>query len=328
VCAREIQFLSGLMDQLRRAAHLALGKVRPRSERFDAGRVVASAAQAALASAEGRGRSFTVRLPQEPLLVQADPEHLHEALTHLLNNAAHYTPVGGQVWVTGERQGDEIILRVEDNGVGMSPESLPHIFDFFMEGDRPVARTQGGLGTGLMLVRKLVELQGGSVEAHSDGPGQGSKFTIRLPAAAPRTAGPGEESPPAARRVLVVENHSQAAESLALLLGRWGYEVRVAYDGPTALDLAADWRPHAVLLDIGMPGMDGYEVARHLRGQEGMEGAVIIAVTGYGEEEDRQRAKEAGFDYHMVKPVPPEDLKELLTLAEARFAERTSEASS
>jgi signal transduction histidine kinase/CheY-like chemotaxis protein len=329
VCVREIEFLSGLMDQLRRVARLALGRVQPRSERFDTGRVVANAAQAAVASAEGRGRSFTVRLPPEPLFVQADPEHLQEALTHLLNNAAHFTPVGGQVWVAGERQADEIVLRVEDNGVGISPESLPHIFDFFMVSDRPVARTQGGLGTGLTLVRKLVELQGGTVVAHSDGPGQGSTFTIRLPAAAPQAAGPGEGSrPPASLRILVVENDSQAAESLAMLLGTWGYEVRVAYDGPTALDVAADWRPHAVLLDIGMPGMDGYEVARHLREQEGMEEAIIIAVTGYGEEEDRQRAKEVGFDYHMVKPVPPQDLKELLALAEARFSQSTPDASS
>jgi two-component system CheB/CheR fusion protein len=325
VCAKEIQYLSGLMDQLRRVANLALGRVRPRAERFDVGRVVASAAQAAVASAEGRGRSFTVHLPPEPLYVAADPEHVQEALTHLLNNAAHFTPVGGQIWVAGERQGGEILLRVEDNGVGIPPESLPHIFDFFMDGDRPVGRTQGGLGTGLTLVRKLVELQGGAVEAHSEGPGRGSQFTIRLPAATSRAAVEGAGGGPASLRILVVENNSQAAESLALLLGAWGYEVRVAYDGPAALQVAADWRPQAVLLDIGMPGMDGYEVARRLRGQEGMAGAVIVAVTGYGEEEDRQRAKEAGFDCHMLKPVPPEDLKELLALAESGNREQGTE---
>ena len=239
---------------------------------------------------------------------------------NLINNAAKYTEPGGRIGVELGRQGGEVALRIRDNGIGIAPEMLPRIFEPFVQVARRVERSQGGVGIGLTLVRKLVELHGGTVEAYSEGPGRGSEFVVRLPAPIGLN---GERRPPAKEpdrlnhassrhRVLVVDDNVNAAVSLGMLLKLAGQEVRVAYDGPAAFRQAIDFRPQLVLLDIGMPGMDGYEVCRRLRRETGLERTTVVALTGWGQDEDRRRSHEAGFDHHIVKPVEPSALQRLL----------------
>jgi two-component system CheB/CheR fusion protein len=310
--------LSSLMDDLLKLSELMLGRVEPHKEQVDLTPLVAQAAEGIIALPQGRGRSFTVGLPSEPLWVMADPEHLRKAVFHLLDNAVGQTRPGDHVWLSAETQDGRVVLRVEDDGVGIEPEALPHIFELFLSGNRTTERAQARLRTGLALVRYLIELQGGEVEVSSDGPGSGSEFVVRLPQAPTALAEPAAaavRAAPGKVQVLVVDNNAQTAESLAWLLNLWGYEPRVVYDGPAALREAGAWRPQVVLLDIGMPGMDGHEVARLLHQQLGPNTPILIAVTGYGQDEDRQRAREAGFDYFVVKPAPPEDLRELLDAA-------------
>ena len=239
---------------------------------------------------------------------------------NLLNNAAKYTEEGGQIWLTAQQEGEEVVLRVRDTGVGITPELLPRIFDLFTQADRTLDRSQGGLGIGLSLVQRLVELHGGRVEAHSAGLGQGSEFLVRLPALSPATEAiaPLEtvEQPAPPSRVLVVDDNLDAADLLVMVLQTFGHEVQVAYSGQTALEMAIQYQPDFVLLDIGLPEMDGYEVARHLRQQPQTKDVWLIAITGYGQDSDRQRTQEAGFDHHLVKPVERRKLQNLLaTLA-------------
>jgi CheY-like chemotaxis protein len=263
-----------------------------------------------------------VRVPAAPLWVEADPAHLEQTLEHLLGNALKFTAPGGQIEVTAAPEDGEAVLRVRDDGAGMAAELLPHVFNLFMRADRALSRLGGGMGVGLTLVRRLAELNGGTVEAYSDGPGHGSEFVVRLPALpeGPAAAPAAPEELPAgggARRldVLVVDDSLEAAQSLFLVLNRWGCRVRVAYDGPGALAEVRARRPDVVFLDIGMPGMDGYQVAQRLRAAEGGGEMLLVAVTGYGQDEDRENARAAGFDYHMTKPVDPEHLQALLQLA-------------
>jgi signal transduction histidine kinase/ActR/RegA family two-component response regulator len=320
---QEVQRLSRLLDDLLKVSHLTLARARPRKERVNLGDLVARGLAAQLPAATAKGRRLSVQVPAAPLWVEADPTHLEQVLEHLLANALKFTASGGQVEVTATREDDEVVLLVRDDGVGMGPEVLPHVFDLFMRAERGPSRLGGGMGVGLTLVRRLVELNGGTVEAHSEGPGRGSELTVRLPGLAgpsaglPAPAAPSRAEGPGARRlnVLVVDDNLEAAQSLFLLLNRWGCSARVAYDGPGALAEVRAGRPDVVFLDIGMPGMDGYEVAQRLRAVEGSERMLLVAVTGYGQDEDRQRAREAGFDYHMVKPVDPEHLQAVLELA-------------
>jgi signal transduction histidine kinase/ActR/RegA family two-component response regulator len=318
LAADEIRRLSRLMDDLLQVSQLLPENVRPKMERVNLADVVGRAVAATLASAGGR--ALSVRLPEGPLWLEADPTQLEQVVAHLLANAAKFTRPGGHVRVSAQREAAAVVLRVADDGVGMGAEVLPRAFHLFMRADRALGRMGGGLGIGLTLVKRLVELHGGTVEAHSAGPGEGSEFVVRLPA--PDEAPPEEPWPEGEAEgerpldVLVVDDSKEAAQSLAFVLGRWGYEARVAYDGAEALEQAEARRPDVVLLDIGMPGMDGYEVARRLREREGGDKVVLVAVTGYGQEEDRRRAREAGFDYHMVKPVDPGDLRELLAVTE------------
>jgi CheY-like chemotaxis protein len=244
-----------------------------------------------------------------------------QALSNLLNNAAKFTPEGGTIEVKLARVTDEAVIRVCDNGVGISAEMLPRVFDLFTQVDRSLDRSQGGLGIGLTLVRSLVQLHGGSVQAYSEGANRGSEFVIRLPvlAGAPSAAVPGRTKPREARehaprRILIVDDHPDVTASLARLLRLNGHEVRTALNGSTALEALALYRPEIILLDIGLPGMDGYEVAQLIRKQPDMESVVLIALTGYGQDEDRRRSREAGFDHHLVKPV---DLDALLAMVSA-----------
>jgi CheY-like chemotaxis protein len=250
----------------------------------------------------------------------ADPIRLAQVVGNLLQNAAKYTERAGRIELTVAREGEEAVLRVRDQGIGIAPELLPHVFGLFVQAERALAYSQGGLGIGLTLVKRLIEAHGGSVVASSPGIGQGSEFTVRLPAltgaaseeTATSTAESGRQLFPS-RRILVVDDNVDAAESLARLLTRWGHKVRTTYDGPSALQAALAHRPEFVLLDIGLPVMDGYEVARKLRAQPEFEAVPLAAVTGYGQEDDQQRSQNAGFDYHFTKPLDPSELQEFLT---------------
>jgi CheY-like chemotaxis protein len=249
--------------------------------------------------------------------LHADPTRLGQVVANLLNNAAKYTDEGGLITLLAGREGDEAVVRVRDTGAGIPADVLPRVFDLFAQAERTLDRAQGGLGIGLTLVKSLVEQHGGRVEAFSDGPGHGSEFVVRLPLAAPlpnqvpsnalRRAGSSS-----LRRILVVDDNSDAADTLAMVLSLRGYEVRVARDGPEALSAAGEFHPELVLLDIGLPGMDGYAVARALRAGPTQGRVRLVALTGYGRDEDRRRSAEAGFDDHLVKPIAPEELLHLL----------------
>jgi CheY-like chemotaxis protein len=266
------------------------------------------------------GHHLTVTLPPEPVYLRADLLRLSQVLTNLLTNAAKYTDRGGDIWLTVERQGGEVVVRVKDTGVGIPAEKLPGLFQMFFQVDRALERSQGGLGIGLSLVRRLVELHGGSVKAHSAGSGQGSEFTVLLPALAeelelqpaPEPAGSGVTKTKTSRRILVVDDMRDNADSLAMLLELGGNEVQIAYDGQAALEAAERFRPDVVLLDIRMPKLNGYDACRRIREQPWGKSMMLIALTGLGQQADQRRADEAGFDSHLVKPVDPAALDELL----------------
>jgi CheY-like chemotaxis protein len=237
-------------------------------------------------------------------------------LANLLNNAAKYTEPGGQIWLDVRREGSQAVMSVRDTGVGIPSAMLPKVFELFTQLDRTYSRTQGGLGIGLTLVKRLVEMHGGQVVAKSDGQGRGSEFVVRLPLASGLPIAPVSPTTQAAvaqRRILVVDDNRDGAESLGMLLEGQGADVHIVYDGPAALDALTTYRPSVVLLDIGMPGMDGYEVARRMREQLDGEDVTLIALTGWGQHEDLRRSEEAGIDYHLIKPVDWEALAGLLT---------------
>jgi two-component system CheB/CheR fusion protein len=308
---RQIQHLARLVDDLLDVSRIMRGKIDLHKEPVDLATVFARALETSQTQIDARGQKLSVSLPTQRLRMEADLIRLAQVIHNLLSNAARYTDKAGRICLTGERDGDDVVIRVRDSGMGIDPEILPHIFDPFVQGDRSLARSHGGLGIGLTLVRRLIELHGGSVSAASAGLGQGSEFTVRLPALAESLAddgGPAEEpvhpaGPP--RRVLVVDDNVDAAESAAMLLRFLGHEVEIAHDGPSALEVAGEFRPEIVLLDIGLPGMNGYDVARALRAQPECKGVVIAAVTGYGQDSDRRRTQDAGFDYHLTKPLAP-----------------------
>lgn len=313
---RQVRHIARLMDDLLDVARITHGTITLRAQESALDEIVETAVDAARSSLDAKGHVLRESLPPEPLRLQADPTRLAQVVATLLDNAAKYTPSGGHILVSAERDGDKAVLRVRDDGMGIPAGLLPHVFDLFAQGERSPARSEGGLGIGLTMVRRLVELHGGRVEARSDGPGMGSEFVIWLPLlpaqaqppkSAKRDAGAG---PP--RRVLVVDDVADAADLLAMVIQMQGHDVQVARSGPAAIELAATYRPDVVLLDLGMPDMDGYEVACRLRAQEGGERMTIIAVTGYGRDEDRERTRAAGFDHHMVKPLDEDALRRVL----------------
>jgi PAS domain S-box-containing protein len=315
---RQVKHLARLVDDLLDVSRITRGSIRLRKEKVDLGTVVQSAVEAVRPLVASRSHELEVELPSEPLHLDADPARLEQIVSNLLDNAARYTMPGGRIWVKAGREGDEAVVRVRDSGIGVPPDVLERVFEPFVQtaGDS-LARTEGGLGVGLTLVRSLVEMHGGQVEAHSPGLGQGSEFVVRLPARLPADAeNPLQEliSLPQARslRVLVVEDNLDAAESLATLLRLWNHDVQVVNDGLSALDAARSQRPEVVLLDIGLPGLDGFQVARKLREEVGLEDTLLVAMTGYGQPEDRRRSREAGIHHHFVKPVEPLVLRNLL----------------
>jgi PAS domain S-box-containing protein len=319
VLGRQVQHLVRLVDDLLDVSRVMRGRIELRKEPVELASVVARAVETAQPLIDAAGHQLAVSLPAEPLRVEGDLVRLAQVVANLLNNAAKYTERGGRVTLRVGPADGMAMLSVKDTGIGIAPELLPHVFDLFVQADQSLARSQGGLGIGLTLVRSLTELHGGSVQARSEGPGRGSEFIIRLPllsgqtaAAPPPETDGGAAARPAGRRILVVDDNVDAAESLAALLRLTGHEVWTAYDGPAALDAARTRRPDTVLLDIGLPGLSGYDVARRLRTEPGLEQALLVAVTGWGQDEDRRRAREAGFDHHLTKPVEPVALEALL----------------
>jgi two-component system CheB/CheR fusion protein len=309
VIERQTSHLTRLVDELLEVSRITIGKITLRREAVEIGGVLTQALEAARPLMEARKHQVDVTLPDGPMRARGDAMRLTQVLLNLLNNAAKYTPEGGKIQVQARREADHAVIRVRDNGYGIVPELLPHIFDLFTQGERAPDRSQGGLGIGLTLVHRLVELHGGRIEAFSAGAGHGSEFVVRLPllpspvieteAAQPQV----EPAAKTARRVLVVDDNLDCAESLAELLGYSGYEAAIARDGQSAIDSVESFKPEVVLLDIGLPGTDGYEVARILRRKFADRKLLLIAISGYGQENDRARSKAAGFDYHMVKPV-------------------------
>ena len=315
---RQVKHLARLVDDLLDVSRITQGSIRLRKEAVELGTVIERAIEATRPLIDSRAHDLKVQLPTDPIHLEADPTRLEQILANLLNNAAKYTMPGGQIRVTAAVEGGEAVVRVRDNGIGVPPDVLERVFEPFVQSEGSLARSEGGLGIGLTLVRSLVEMHGGSVEAHSPGLGQGSEFVVRLPARLPVEKSapmPEPEVPFSSRglRVLVVEDNVDAAESLSALLRLWGHEVRMVHDGLAAIDAAREQRPEVVLLDIGLPGLDGYQVAKRLREDSSMDGALLVAMTGYGQPEDRRRSREAGIHHHFVKPVEPFVLRTLLS---------------
>ena len=316
---RQVQQLVRMVDDLLDVSRVMRGKIDLRKERVELASVVARAIETAQPLIEAQTHELTVSLPDESLPLNADPVRLCQVLGNLLTNAAKYTDQNGRIRVTATRDGDEAVLRVLDNGIGLASDMLPHVFELFVQADHSSTKAQGGLGIGLTLVKNLVEMHGGAVTAHSPGLGQGCEFVVRLPITKQNRVVSQEREVQEARpkntghRLLIVDDNRDAAESLALLLRLLGHEVQVAHDGAAALRLLATSRPDLVFLDIGMPGIDGYEVARRIRNTPGNEKVVLAALTGWGQMEDRRRTAAAGFNHHLVKPPEPKALEELLS---------------
>jgi len=327
IIERQLIQLSRLVDDLLDVSRITRGKINLARRRVALSELVARAVETVAPTLESRSHVLEVVMPKRPFMIYGDPMRLTQALGNVLANAAKYTDNGGHITLRARRRRRDVELTIRDNGIGIVPEVLPCIFDLFTQLDRRTGRHQGGLGIGLALVRQLVEMHGGTVSASSEGPGQGSEFLIRLPLSIER-ASPGEAQSPEAgapaaaqaaepvrspqRRILVADDNADARESLATLLSLNGHEVYKAEDGTDALERAERYRPDVALLDIGMPSANGYEVARHIRGQPWGRGMVLIALTGWGQESDRRRSHEAGFDSHLTKPVDPLVLDELL----------------
>ena len=331
VLERQTRHLVRLVDDLMDVSRITRGKVELRRQLVEIASVVARAIEIASPLIEQRAQHLEVAVPPQGMLVDADPARLAQVLANLLTNAAKYTPSGGRVEVSATRQGSQIELRVRDDGIGIAPELLPRIFDLFVQGERSSDRSSGGLGLGLAIVKSLVQLHAGQVSAQSEGLGRGTTFVVLLPAAAarrlalvPEEAAPQRTDAPSLR-VLVVDDNVDAADMLGEILRELGHEVRVAHDGPAALVAASDFEPHLALLDIGLPVMDGYELAERLRDLPGRAGLRLIALTGFGQESDRARALEAGFHEHFVKPVDIDQLASALRpVRRRRHARRVS----
>jgi PAS domain S-box-containing protein len=328
IARRQTDQLGRIVDDLLDVARITQGRVRLRRERVAFAEVLQRAVDGARATMAERGHALTLATPPEPIWVEGDSARLEQAVANLLTNAAKYTPPGGIVQVAAERDGADAVLRVRDNGIGIAPDVLPRIFDLFTQGDRSLDRSQGGLGIGLTLVRRILEMHGGAIEASSPGLGRGAEFVLRLPAlpAQYEAAGkPSGESLDRRRvahpaRVLIVEDHPDAAESLVMILELIGHHVRVVHDGVGGLEAARANPPDLMLIDIGLPGMNGYEVAQAIRRDPTLKHLVLVALTGYGQPEDKMQAMAAGFDYHLAKPVDIDVLGDLV----ARFGAQTA----
>lgn len=327
---RQLEHMVRLIDDLLDVSRISSGKLELRRERVSLHAVVERAVEASRPLIAQGAHELRLRLP-EGVLIDADPIRLAQVLSNLLNNSAKYTQKGGRIELSAEQHGTHLIIRVADNGTGIPADMLPKVFELFTQVERTIDRAQGGLGIGLSLARRLVEMHGGTIEAESPGPGLGSTFTLRLACAVaapnladPSPAGPLEERPRQGRRILVIDDNVDGAESLSLVLELSGHEVRIAHSGPDALAKARTFVPEIVFCDIGMPGMSGYEVAKRFRADRDLSRAILVALTGWGSDDDRRQALAAGFDHHLTKPVEAGKLRALLAwLAPAPGQERT-----
>jgi PAS domain S-box-containing protein len=314
---RQVKHLARLIDDLLEVSRINHGKIELRKQEMDLALVIARAVETVTPLMEQNKHNLMVSIGPGPMNLVGDPARIEQVLENLLANAAKYTEEGGQITLTARRE-PELIVTVKDNGIGISTEMLPRIFDLFAQADRSMDRSQGGLGIGLTLVKKLVEMHGGTATAASDGSGKGSEFTVRLPATWEAVA--EEQTVEAGRsvttdtglRVLVVDDNRDAAAGLTRLLQASGFRVTTVADGTAALPAARADRPDVILMDIGLPGMDGYRVAEQLRNDASHHGVLLIAISGYGQDHDRRRSREAGFDHHLVKPVDYDSLLSLL----------------
>jgi signal transduction histidine kinase/CheY-like chemotaxis protein len=329
VIDRQVKQMTRLIDDLMDVSRITRNRMDLRRERVELSEVVRAAVETSRALIEGSDHALSVDLPAEPVHLVADTVRLAQVFSNLLNNAAKYSDSGTRIALRAERQGDEVAVSIRDEGIGIPREMLPKIFEMFTQVDRSLERTHGGLGIGLTLVKRLVEMHGGSVEAQSDGPGKGSEFIVRLPAPRSAPAAPAARKAPAAsdetrfaaparRRVLVVDDNEDSATSLGAMLGILGYETRTVCESEAALALVAEFRPHVVFLDLGMPRLNGYDLARMIRRQPRGQHIALIAITGWGQAEDRRRTIDAGFDQHLVKPADPTAVARMLSVLAGR----------
>jgi PAS domain S-box-containing protein len=333
VIQRQVNHMSRLLDDLLDVARITRGKLRVKKQPVDLATIVDTAVEAARPLIKARTHGLTIDLPPELPTLDADPVRLAQVLSNLLTNAAKYTDSPGRITLSARAEGSMLQISVKDNGIGLSPSSLAHIFEMFAQGPDDTGRAEGGLGIGLALVKGIVGLHDGSIEATSDGPGYGSEFIVTLPCHGPakmRPAAPAAPAPRPAtvpRRILIADDNDDAANSLAILLQLAGHEVCTAHGGQAALALASSFRPEIALLDIGMPDVDGYEVAKRIRETDLGKGVRLVALTGWGQDEDKRRARAAGFDHHLTKPIDPRELDELLSGGAGSDASPSAEGS-
>jgi signal transduction histidine kinase/DNA-binding response OmpR family regulator len=328
---RQLKQLVRLVDDLLDVSRITRGKIELKIDIVDVAQVVAAAIETSRPNIDAQRHTLSLQLPVEALALRGDFARVAQILSNLVNNAAKYTPKGGRISLSAARDGDEVVFRIRDSGIGIPPEFMTSIFDPFTQADRTLARSHGGLGIGLTLVRRLVEMQQGRVSVRSEGRNRGSEFTVRLPvatdagaAAEANVASADDEASPAGLRVLVVDDNRDVADSTASIMRMNGCDVHVVYDGRAAIESVQRLRPDAVLLDIGLPAIDGYLVAEHIRAQPENGRTMIVAVSGYGQEQDRLRSKSVGFDYHVVKPIDPAVLAGIVgSLLVSRDATRT-----
>jgi len=322
IIERQVGQLTRLVDDLLEVSRITTGKIHLVQERIDLNGIVANAVETVHPFIGQRRHSLKVSVPPQPIWLFADAARLEQVVVNLLTNAAKYTDEGGHIWLSVQQDGDEAVLRVRDSGVGIAPELLPHVFDLFTQADRSLDRSQGGLGIGLCLVQRLVELHGGKVEACST-LGKGSEFVVRLPVVPSSVTPPSPSTEKAhptgtSLRVLVVDDNVDVAQTLTMLLEAAGHHFQTAHDGPSALEAALDYRPDVMLLDISLPRIDGYEVAKNMRQQPDLKHIVLVAMSGYGQESDHRRSQDEGFDHHLVKPSDFGKLQQILATVKVK----------
>jgi signal transduction histidine kinase len=333
IARRQVEHLSRLVDDLLDVSRITHGKIALQIECVDVDAAVATAVEANQPFIAKKQHALRVNVPDKGCMIDGDPIRVAQVISNLLSNAAKYTPEGGVIELDVSTANGSVTIRVRDNGIGIPSNELADVFNLFMQSEDSLARSEGGLGIGLSLAKTLTELHGGTIEAFSAGSGMGSEFVVTLPMVleqgagepcpiasdAPTAAGAqpadtaaGDDAPGARHRVMVVDDSVDGAESMSILLEMLGHEVRVMYDGAAAIAAASEFKPEVVLLDIGLPGIDGYQVARALRAKPATAGALLIALTGYGQESDRQRTRDAGFDHHLVKPASLDDIERVI----------------